>query len=436
MPEPPRQPAARYRRPAEWEPHEATWLAWPHNRTDWPGKMAAVAWDYGELIRRLAPGEDVRLLVTGPGLERRARRVLADLHVDEARVRFLRAATNRGWTRDMGPLFAHAAGAPGPPAVLRFAFNGWGRYRNWRLDARVPGRVARALDLPGEQPLRKGKPVVLEGGAIDVNGAGDLLTTEECLLDAGPQCRNPGMTRPDYERLFAEWLGARNTIWLASGTAGEDDTHGHVDDVCRFVNPSTVVLAVEEDPGDENHRRSRENRERLEGARLLGGARPEVVPLPFPRPLAYRGVRLPASYANFYIANAAVLVPVFNDPNDGAALGILSELFTDRPVVGVYAGNLIVGLGSIHCLTHEQPLPAARGARRGAARRARGPRLPGPGAAGGAMPPPGPAGCPSRGREGRAGRGGGAGRPGGSSGSPTVRTASAAPPPPTRRRPR
>ncbi len=283
----------------------------------------------------------------------RARRVLARAGVDLSRIEFFRIPTNRGWTRDSGPAFVRRDESPAVVAVSRFRFNGWARYPDWRRDDRVPERIARELGLRVFVARKRGREVVLEGGAIDVNGRGSLLTTEECLLDPRVQVRNPGLTRRGYEEIFRDFLGARNVIWLGRGIAG-DDTHGHVDDLCRFVGPRTVVLC-REDTGDENYSLLEENRERLEGARLEDRSRIEVVSIPMPDPVVFDGRRLPASYAKFSIANAAVLVPTFNDPKDRIALGILGELFPDRPVVGIHATDLVWGLGTLHCLTRQQP---------------------------------------------------------------------------------
>lgn len=343
-----------FRHPAEWERHDATWLCWPHSRKDWPGKLAAVQWDFGEIVRRLVPGERVRVLVNSPQHERGVRPVLEAGGVADSSVEFLRIPSDRSWSRDAGPIFICAA-AGGGPVVAHFAFTAWARYDDWQKDAAIPERAAAALGLERVVPEHGGRRIVLEGGAIDVNGRGTILTTEECLLDPNVQVRNPGFARRDYEAVFARWLGAPNVVWLGKGVAGDEDTHGHVDDVCRFVNATTVVLAAEPEGADENHRILAENRERLEGARLEDGSRLAIVPLPMPEPLTYRGRRLPASYANFYISNSAVLVPTFNDPHDREALGILGELFPNRTVVGIHAVDLLLGLGSVHCLTHEQP---------------------------------------------------------------------------------
>jgi agmatine deiminase len=343
-----------FRLPAEWEPHEATWIAWPHNRTDWPGKFGPIPWVYAEIVRHLAPGEVVRVLVESKEHELSARRVLARAGVNAARVEFFRFATNRGWTRDSGPAFLVREGRRQEIAVRRFRFNGWAKYDDWKKDDAIPPKVARSLGLRLLPARFGGREIVLEGGAIDVNGSGTVLTTEECLLDREVQMRNPGMTRAEYERAFQELLAAGNVLWLNRGIAG-DDTHGHVDDIARFVNRSSVVVARETNASDENYRPLEENRERLEGMRLEDGSKIEVAFLPMPGPLFFDGRRLPASYANFYIGNAAVLVPTFNDPKDRMALGVLSALFRDRPVVGIHAVDLVWGLGTLHCLTRQQP---------------------------------------------------------------------------------
>ena len=347
--------AAGFRMPAEWEPHAATWLGWPHNKTDWPGKFEPIPWVYGEIIRHLAPGERIRLLVNSEGHKAQATRFFKRAGIKLDRLHFLRFPTNRGWTRDFGPIFVRKEADPGrqPPggglAIARFHFNGWAKYKDWKRDDLVPVRAAKQFKLP----LLDGK-IVLEGGSIDVNGRGTLITTEECLLDATVQTRNPGMSRYELENVFREMLGITNTLWLAKGIAG-DDTHGHVDDLCRFVNPGTVVLCREDNPKDVNYKPLAENRERLQNMHLENGRAIQVVDLPMPAPLFFEGVRLPASYANFYIANAAVLVPTFNDPKDRIALGILGECFPDRPVVGIHAVDLVWGLGTLHCLTQQEP---------------------------------------------------------------------------------
>lgn len=340
--------------PAEWDRHEATWIGWPHNRTDWPGKITPIHWVYGEIARKLAQDEIARIISNSERHESAARRLLLRAGADLARVEFFRFPTNRGWTRDFGPIFVKRERRPKQVAIVRFRFNAWAKYADWQKDDGVPEQAALALGCPIFPAKQSGRELVLEGGSIDVNGRGTILTTEECLLDQVTQARNPGMSREEIESAFAKFLGATNTLWLGRGIAG-DDTHGHVDDLCRFVNARTVVLCREENPADYNYRPLEENRERLEGMRLEDGSKIEVVSIPMPAPLVFNRQRLPASYANFYISNAAVLVPTFNDPNDRIALGILGELFTDRPVVGIHAVDLVWGLGTLHCLTQQQP---------------------------------------------------------------------------------
>jgi len=350
-----------FRMPAEWEPHEATWLGWPHNLQDWPGRFGPIPWVYGEIVRKLADGELVRILVPSKGHEAKALRILERVGAATERVQFFRWPTDRGWTRDFGPICVRREHPEPEVAVARFRFSGWAKYADHRKDDQVPERVAKALDLELRRAIHKGRPVVLEGGAVEVDGRGTLLTTEECLLDPFVQVRNPGFKRADYEQVFRESLGATQVVWLGRGIAG-DDTHGHVDDLCRFVDPRTIVLCREADVKDANHRALEENRERLQGARLADGKKPEVVELPMPAPVVFDGRRLPASYANFYIANAAVLVPTFNDPADRVALGRLAELFGNRPVVGIHAVELVWGLGTLHCLTQQQPATEASSA--------------------------------------------------------------------------
>jgi agmatine deiminase len=343
-----------FRMPAEWEAHDATWIGWPHNTSDWPGKAAPIHWVYAEIVRKIATSEIVRVIVESRAHETRARGFLSRAGTDLSRVEFFRWPTDRGWTRDFGPVFIRRDRNPAEVAIARFRFNAWARYPNWRKDDRVPGKAARALGCRIFNARVGGRDLVLEGGSIDVNGHGSLLTTEECLLDSKVQPRNPGLSRGDLERGIGEYLGAKNVLWLGRGIEG-DDTHGHIDDVCRFVGPRTVVLCREPNGGDYNHRVLEENRERIEGMRTEDGSKIEIVGLPMPEPLYFDGRRLPASYANFYVSNAAVLVPTFNDANDRAALSVLSDVFGDRPVAGIHSVDLVWGLGTLHCLTQQQP---------------------------------------------------------------------------------
>ncbi len=339
--------------PAEWEPHEATWIGWPHCKSDWPGKLSTIEWAYGEIVRRIADGEKVRIIIDSAN-EARATRVLTRAHANMVNVEFFRAPSDRGWSRDFGPICVRKAGPKPEVAIAKFKFTAWAKYPNWQKDDRIAPKIAERKRMRMFPVMRGRDMVALEGGGIDVNGAGTLLTTEECFLDQKIQCRNPGMTREEYDEIFRDYLGATNVIWLGHGIVG-DDTHGHVDDLCRFVNRNTVVLIQEKNESDENYRPLRDNRERLKDARLEDGSKLDVVELPVPAPLYFGEWRLPASYANFYIANAAVIVPTFNDPADRVALGILGELFKDRPVVGIHAVDLVLGFGTLHCLTQQHP---------------------------------------------------------------------------------
>lgn len=340
--------------PAEWEKHEATWIGWPHNKTDWPGKIAPIHWVYGEIARKIAQGEIARIIVNNEAHEAQARRVLEKVGADFSRVEFFRFPTNRGWTRDFGPIFVKRQAKRSEVAIANFQFNAWAKYKDFEKDNHVPELAAEALKVKIFAAEYRNRRVVLEGGAIDVNGRGTLLTTEECLLDKQAQARNPDLSKAEMEEAMRQFLGVSHILWLGKGIEG-DDTHGHVDDLCRFVNHNTVVLCREKKSADYNQAVLEENFERLKDARLEDGAKLKVIELPMPAPLYFEGRRLPASYANFYITNAAVLVPTFNDANDRKALGILAELFKDRPVVGIHAVDLVWGLGTLHCLTQQQP---------------------------------------------------------------------------------
>ena len=353
-------PAAEgFRMPAEWEPHRATWLVWPHNRADWDVKTSAVEWCFVEMVRHLARGERVGIVCQTAEVARRAGARLARGGADLAAVDRLVAATNRSWIRDTGPIFVtrRTDGGGTEVAATDWRFTGWARYRACGRDDALPRRLCRHLGLRRVAPTVRiaGRPrrMVLEGGSIDVNGAGLLLTTEACLLGAA-QRRNPGATRDELEAGLRRHLGVRRVLWLGQGIAG-DDTHGHVDDVARFVGPDTVVAAWEQDTADVNHAPLADNLARLRAMRDLRERPLRVVALPMPRPIRFDGVRLPASYLNFYIANRSVLVPTFNDPADRVALDRLAALLPDREVVGIHAGDLILGLGAIHCVTQQEP---------------------------------------------------------------------------------
>ena len=340
-----------YRMPAEWESHAATWLAWPHQRSDWPGKFAPIRWVYTEIIRALTRHERVNLIVSGPKMRHNAEAKLAKAAVDLAQVRFFEFPTDRSWARDSGPIFV--VNNRGERAVLDWHFNAWAKYPDWTQDDRLPAFVAEQHGMKSWQPRHRDHRVVLEGGSIDVDGQGLLITTEECLLSK-TQERNPPFVRSDYERVFADYLGVKKVLWLTRGIAG-DDTHGHVDDLARFASPHTIVAVEETDPTDANYEPLQENLERLRGMTDLEGRKFDVVSLPMPAPLVCDGIRLPASYANFYIANGVVIVPTFNDPKDRVALGILSDLYSDREVVGIHCVELVWGLGTLHCMTQQEP---------------------------------------------------------------------------------
>jgi agmatine deiminase len=340
-----------HRFPAEWSRHEATWIAWPHHEPDWPGKLAPIPWVYAEIARVLHEHERVEIVCHSEAVRDVAAEHLRAHHV-ESNFRLHIVPNDRVWLRDSGP--TGVIDDKGAVSLVNWRFNAWAKYDNYSQDEKMGGAVAGISGKSRIVPVRpdNGERVVLEGGAIETNGEGTLLVTEECLLSP-VQERNPGLTREGYEEVFKKYLGIRHTIWLGEGCVG-DDTHGHIDDIARFVNPTTIVLAHEEDPADENHRRSADNLDRLE---LAGGDRGvlRIVKLPYPRPVMMDGQRLPASYANFYIANGVVLVPTFNDPNDRKALNVLAELFPDRRVVGIHAVDLVWGLGTLHCLTQQQP---------------------------------------------------------------------------------
>lgn len=346
-------PSSR-RMPAEWERHRATWIAWPHHEPDWPGKLGPIPWVYAEIARVLSASETVEILCHSAAGRIAARQALDAHGVPPDRARLHVVPTDRVWLRDSAPI---AVLTPSDEVrLLSWGFNAWAKYDNWAQDAAIGPRIGAIADLPVDQPhTADGRRVVLEGGGIDVNGQGRLLVTEEWLL-SDTQIRNPGFTRTDYECVFADWLGARETIWLGEGCVG-DDTHGHVDDIARFVAPNVVVLAVEDDPADDNHERSVDNIRRLASAsKASGGPALEVIHLPYPRAVMMNGERLPASYANFYIANDVVIVPTFNDANDRIALDLLARAMPSRTVVGIHAVDLVWGLGTLHCLTQQEPL--------------------------------------------------------------------------------
>ena len=340
-----------YRMPAEWEPHAATWLAWPHNSEDWPGRFHPIPWVYCDIIRHLSRVEAVHLLVDNAAAEQRARSLLSKVGAHLSRVHFHQWPTNRVWMRDSGPIFVKKSGSVG---ITDWNFNAWAKYEDWQLDDQLPLKAAELLQLPHWSPeFPQGHRVVLEGGSIDVNGHGTLITTEECLLSLVQQ-RNPGLTREDLERVFHDYLGIDQVLWMDRGIAG-DDTHGHVDDITRFVSTGTIVTVTEPNSADENHLPLLENLDRLRVARNREEKPFTIVELPMPSPVVFQGQRLPASYANFYIANGLVLVPTFNDANDRKALNVIADVFPEREVIGIHSGDLVWGLGTLHCMSQQQP---------------------------------------------------------------------------------
>ncbi|PKH68417.1 agmatine deiminase [Flavobacterium sp. ALD4] len=337
--------------PAEWENQQGILLCFPHNGKDWPGKYEAIQWAFIEFIKKVATYETVILVVIDDKLKEKVARMLEMAHVNLDNISFIIQKTNRSWMRDSGPIVIKNGEQR---EALNFNFNGWAKYKNFQLDKHIPATVANFLDIPLTQVMYKGKPVIVEGGAIDSNGRGTLLTSEECLMHPDIQVRNPNFTKADYEAVFKEYLGITNVIWLGNGVEG-DDTHGHIDDLCRFINEDTIVTIIETNTEDNNYLPLQDNLKRLQNAKLENGKSPVIVALPMPKRLDFEDLRLPASYANFLILNKCVLVPTFNDPSDRKALNILAECFPDREIIGISAIDLIWGFGTLHCLSQQIP---------------------------------------------------------------------------------
>ena len=337
--------------PAEWEKQQGVLLCFPHNGNDWPGKYGAIQWAFVEFIKKVSLQELVFLVVKDVKQQEVVSDLLLRADVNLDKIQFIHHKTNRSWMRDSGPIIVYNNGKR---EALNFNFNGWAKYSNYKLDRFVPEKVSATLDIPLTQVTYEGKPVVLEGGALEVNGKGTLLTSEECLLHPTIQVRNPGFTKEDYEAIFKDYFGVTNTIWLGNGIKG-DDTHGHIDDLARFVNPHTIVTVIETNKQDENYKPLQDNLKRLKASRLETGKAPEIVTLPMPKPLIFEGIRIPASYANFLIINNCVLVPTFNDPNDRFALNTLADCFPKHEIIGISAIDLIWGFGTLHCLSQQIP---------------------------------------------------------------------------------
>ena len=336
------------RMPAEWAPHAATWLGWPHEKSDWPGKFAPIPWLYGDIVRHLSRVERVRILVESEDARETVKKILKKSHAEMAAVDFFICPTDRSWVRDTMAIFVH--NGRGRVEATDWEFNAWAKYPNFSQDNAVPQFAASALGVKRHEALWKKRRIVLEGGSIEVNGKGLMLTTEECLL-SDVQARNPGLSREEIEAIFAKYLGIERTLWLKHGIVG-DDTHGHIDDLARFTDEQTIVIVEERDKSDANHEPLKENVALLKS--IAKGMR--VVPLPMPEPVWFDGQRLPASYANFYVANSIVLAPVFNDANDREALNTLAKLFPTRSIVPIYCRDLVLGLGTLHCMTQQEPL--------------------------------------------------------------------------------
>lgn len=341
-----------YRLPAEWETHKSTIICWPHQKEDWPGKFSPIPWVYVEIVKHISESELVRIIVQNEKEIQKVKKHLERAHVDLINIEFIIMETDRGWMRDSSPAFVKEKDKT---VAVKFKFNGWAKYSNWKKDKNIPRVISDVAEQEMIEAMHNNMNVVLEGGAIDSNGNGTLLTTEECLLDPLVQVRNPDFTKKDYAEVFKKYLGIKKIIWLGKGIAG-DDTHGHVDDLCRFVNNDTVVLCREKNSNDENYMNLEENFERMQNETNAEGKKLNVIDLPMPSPLNFEDLRLPASYANFYICNSAVIVPTFNDPNDRFALNTLSECFPNKKIVGIHSVDLVWGLGTLHCLTHEEPI--------------------------------------------------------------------------------
>jgi len=336
-----------YSMPAEWVRHRATWLSWPHNLETWPAQLEKVRSVWVQMIQALAPSEQVSLLVNDEPTQRDVTARLKHAGVAMENVSIFRIPTIDVWMRDYGPTFVKRDAQADPLAFNDWIFNGWGgKYQAYEEDDRVAKEIASLLRIPVFE-----HPMVLEGGSIEVNGNGTCLTTEQCLLNKN---RNPHVERGEIQHFLKGALGVSEVIWLGEGIVG-DDTDGHIDDIARFVNATTVVCVLEANPRDENYAPLQENYERLKSARDQDGNRLSIVPLPSPHPVYQEGARLPASYANFYIANDLILVPVFDDPRDQEALGILQDLFPGRKIEGLRCVEVVAGLGAIHCVTQQEP---------------------------------------------------------------------------------
>ena len=337
-----------FRMPPEWARHRATWLSWPHKEASWPGKFEPVPLIFADMVRELATGEEVRINVADAAAEVGVRELLRTRGVPHGNVFFHHNPTNDAWCRDHGPIFVQRmADGRREEAIVDWGFNAWGgKYPPFDRDDVVPSRIGAELGIRVFHP-----GIVMERSSLDVNGAGTLLTTESCLLNPN---RNPHLSREQIESYLRDFLGVREILWLGDGILG-DDTDGHVDDITRFTSDDTIVTVVEDDPADPNHEPLRENLGRLRAMRRPDGQAYRIVTLPMPRPLEHEGQRLPASYANFYIANDVVLLPTYDPDRDDTARATLQDLFPTRRVVGIDCTDLVWGLGAFHCVTQQWP---------------------------------------------------------------------------------
>ncbi len=334
--------------PAEFHKHESTWLSWPHKEESWPGKIETIFPVYAQFVKLLAKGEKVNINVADEVMMQKAIGHLQQAGADLSKVIFHFNPTNDAWCRDHGPAFLINPNAEQKKVIVDWGYNAWGnKYPPFDLDDVIPTRIAEKLNLPVYHP-----GIVMEGGSVEFNGLGDLLTTTSCLLNKN---RNPNLSQNQIEQYLINYYGVNQIMWLGDGIVG-DDTDGHIDDLTRFVNEDTVVTVIEENKTDENYQPLKENLDSLRKLRLGNGKHLNIVELPMPSPLFYEGQRLPASYANFYISNKYIVTPTFRDKNDDRALSILQSCFKDRKVVGLDSTDLIWGLGSFHCLSQQEPL--------------------------------------------------------------------------------
>jgi agmatine deiminase len=344
----------QYHKLPEWHEHSATWLAWPHNQDDWPEKHTCITWAFLEIMRCLHKSEQINLLVKTKSQQNIVAKLCQKININLDKINFFVIPTNRAWLRDSGPFFVKQPENNLQKTILNFEFNAWAKYSNFHLDNQVPNEIAHKQSCPIVQPTYNNHPIVLEAGALEVNGKGTLIATEECLIQNKIQARNPHLTKQDLESIFHTYLGITNTIWLNKGLIG-DDTHGHIDDLCRFANSHQILISETLNKQDPNYSILKENKQILNESFLENYQKPEIILLPMPEKVVFQNTFLPASYANFYIANKIILVPTFNDPNDRFALDIIAQCFPTKTIIGIHSVDLIWGFGAIHCLSMDEP---------------------------------------------------------------------------------